>query len=104
VALTPLWKADRPGPEDFLEQLRDPVQLKLVKAHTELQWRSYALGPHLVAAAEFTRRPWSIESMAAALGISAAGVQGTLDSVRRQIHAAERRASKQGKRKARKSK
>jgi hypothetical protein len=105
VPLASLWKGELPGPEDLLRQLQDPIQLKIVKAHTEWQWASFAVSPtHLVMAAELIRKAWSVESMAEALGFSAAAVQGSLDSVRQSVQAVKRRAKTKARRAARKQK
>jgi hypothetical protein len=77
VAVTSLWKENRPGPEDFLKQLKEPFQLKLLKAHTELRSGTFPIGPtHVVSAIEFTRKAWSVESVTAAFGVSAAAAYG----------------------------
>jgi hypothetical protein len=105
VAVTSLWKEDRPGPEDLVRQLQEPFQLKLLKAHTELRWGAFPIGPtHVVAATEFTRKDWSVESVTKAFGVSAAGVQSTLESIRRQVRDAKRRVKNKRKRKAKRPK
>jgi histidinol-phosphate/aromatic aminotransferase/cobyric acid decarboxylase-like protein len=81
-------------------QLKEPLQLKLMKAHTQLQSRAFPVGPeHVVAATEFVRTPWSIESLSKTFGLSAANIRKTIDSVGREIQNLKNRVTKRRKRK-----
>jgi hypothetical protein len=105
VPIVSLWQEDQPRPEDLLKQLREPLQLKLLKAHTKRQTRIFPIGPaHLVASTEFVREAWSIDSVARTFGLSGSSVRRTLDSVRQQLRQAKRRIQKKRRRKARKPK
>jgi AraC-like DNA-binding protein len=86
VALASQWKSEKPSPEDLLDQLRAPVQLKILKGHTELKWGFFPLAPaHVVGSVEFVRIAWTMESMAKVFGLSPAAIQKTLDQVEGQV-------------------
>jgi len=95
IRIASFWQGDKPRPEDLLKQLREPFQLKLLQAHTELRPRSYPLSPtHSVMVGEFARTPWSIDSVTNAFGVPADGVHGIVDLVHQQLRAVKRRAAK----------
>jgi hypothetical protein len=86
VAFASLWKADKPSPEDLLEQLKAPLQLKLLKGHTQLQRGVFPIAPmHSVASIEYVRIAWTVESVATVFGLSAVAIQKTMDDVRQQM-------------------
>jgi hypothetical protein len=100
VSIASLWKGAKPGPEDLLMQLKEPLQLKLMKAHTQLQPRAFPIGSeHVVAATEFVRTAWDIESISKTFGLSAAHIRKTIEVVGREIRDLKNRVTKKRKRK-----
>jgi hypothetical protein len=105
VAVALFWKGDQPGPEDLLRQLREPFQLKLIRAHTELNAGIFPISAtYVVASTEFVRKTWSVESVAETFGMRGTNVRRTLGLVRQQVGNAQRRAARKRNRKARKPK
>jgi len=76
TALHSLWAGDQPTSEDYLKQLREPFQVKLMLAHTDLGSVPFPISStELVVAGEFTRTEMSIDSYAALVGASATSIR-----------------------------
>ena len=76
TALHSLWAGDEPTAADYLEQLREPFQVKLILAHTELGSVPFPISTtELVVAGEFTRTEMSIDSYADLVGASSASIR-----------------------------
>jgi hypothetical protein len=55
VATYCLWDGETPSASDFLRQLYDPIQLKLVQGKLAPEWNLKRLSPQLVAAVPFVK-------------------------------------------------
>jgi|SRR5579871_1325494 hypothetical protein len=76
TALHSLWAGDEPTAADYLEQLREPFQVNLILAHTELGSVPFPISSaELVVAGEFTRTEMSIDSYADLVGASSASIR-----------------------------
>lgn len=83
-----LWSGDRPSPEDLLAQLRDPVQLRIMRHHTRKEVLAFGLDREtIVIAPEFGREDITPRSMAIAAGLDP-------QKVKLELERAAKRASK----------
>ena len=102
VALKSLWAGDRPTPQDFLRQLEDPIQIKMISERLaiEHQWtkvadRAVAVHPRLVL------QPDTVDAAVARFGADPKRVREEMDLLSAEI-AKRRLGSKKAKKKRKK--
>lgn len=67
--VVPLWSGQRPRAEDLLRQLRDPWQVKAIRANYQLIGQEYVCDETLIVRhAAFRRREATLEQLVGALG------------------------------------
>ena len=49
IKMAALWAGERPIAEDLVQELRNPMQLRIVKAHAELTWPTFPLSDTVAA-------------------------------------------------------
>lgn len=80
VRVRRIWNGDRPSPEDFLEYLRNPLQLELSIKHLDYTHVSFVISPsEMVMAQELVRAQMNPRSMCEALGADAGVVLGEME-------------------------
>jgi hypothetical protein len=86
TAMHSLWAGDQPTPADYLKQLREPFQVNLMFAHTELGSVPFPISStELVVAGEFTRTEMSIESYADLVGASSTSIRKTERAIAKEV-------------------
>jgi len=100
TALHSLWMGDQPTPEDYLKQLREPFQVNLMLAHTDLGSVPFPISStELVVAGEFTRTEMSIDSYAGLVGASSASIREGQLAVAKEVKKLRAKAKQMRKRK-----
>ncbi|NNE56852.1 MAG: hypothetical protein HKN36_01985 [Hellea sp.] len=70
VGITDLWLAEKPSPERLVDEINDPVQVKIDLAHKDAEPLGLILGDETAAfIAEFVSKPMTDQSMADVFGV-----------------------------------
>jgi hypothetical protein len=82
VATFALWKGDTPKASDLLQQLEDPIQLKLVQGKLTKEWKYAGLSPRLAMGVPFVKSETiTPEEMLKILGHTAESAKEVLRNV-----------------------
>lgn len=80
------WTTDTPTPEELLRHLRDPLQVRLMRARMEPRMSDFLIANrHLVETTEFGKAPLTLDLHAKVLGFDAADVRRQEDEFRNQL-------------------
>ena len=97
IAIASLWKGEAPTPDDLVEYLEDPLQLRLTGAHSTVRRHAFDLGERTVAiVSDIVHEEMKPESVAKLFGVDPASVERE----GREMTKAIARASAHAKRKA----
>lgn len=85
TAMHSLWSSDTPSPDDLLQQLEDPFQLRLILGHTELGPLSMVLNGEVFISHVYRPTETSVESVTKIFGLSQDAVREEMNSVKGEI-------------------
>jgi len=81
VAIEDLWSADEPDAEAFIRHLKDPLPVRVMRAHMRVEPFGIQIGPALYTSTEIPRRQeMTMESIAAASGLSGESIQAEMEA------------------------
>jgi hypothetical protein len=89
VALHDLWAGEKPDADSFMRHLDDPLQLRVMIAHMNVEPIGIQIGPSLYASTHIPRRrEMTMESIAAVAGITPEAIEAEMEQFSEALAAA----------------